>query len=113
MGIEVNISSFRFLKFLLREKYQGVKAPDGVQEAVYDPVASPSVVQQLSPATQHFVEYVAQFQILKALCNSNEAHLVRFWALLLLSRFWFFTLTFLTFFIWIFLKNCILMPRQV
>ncbi|CAD5220958.1 unnamed protein product [Bursaphelenchus xylophilus] len=56
----------------LRNKYQGVSAPKEVDEAKYDAVIAPEIVQQHAPASRHVVSYIAQFQILKALCGANS-----------------------------------------
>ena len=59
----------------MREKYQGVSAPSEAGEGVmeFDAVASPAIAQQHAPASRHFVSYVAQFQVLKRLCEGSGA----------------------------------------
>ncbi|CAD5215166.1 unnamed protein product [Bursaphelenchus okinawaensis] len=58
--------------WMLRNKYQGVAAPSGVDQAKFDPFVAPEIIQQHAPASRHIVTYVAQFQILKALCGANS-----------------------------------------
>ncbi|KAI6225302.1 Angiotensin-converting enzyme [Aphelenchoides fujianensis] len=59
----------------LREKYQGVGAPKNTPEAQYDAVVAAEISQQHAPASRHIVEYVAQFQVLKALCAHSKTSL--------------------------------------
>ncbi|KAI6176558.1 Angiotensin-converting enzyme [Aphelenchoides bicaudatus] len=56
----------------LREKYQGVEAPKDIKAAKFDAVVASEISQQHAPASRHIVQYVAQFQILKALCAGSK-----------------------------------------
>lgn len=69
---------------MFREKYQGVKAPKGVDEAKFDAVVAAEISQQHAPASRHIVQYVAQFQILKALCMGSNMSLASFFNPILL-----------------------------
>ncbi|KAI6187721.1 Angiotensin-converting enzyme [Aphelenchoides besseyi] len=72
---KINSSSWSDEWWNLREKYQGVGAPKDVPEAQYDAVAAAEISQQHAPATRQIVEYVAQFQVLKALCEHSKSPL--------------------------------------
>lgn len=62
----------------LREQYQGVKPAMNAEESKYDAAVAAEIIQQHAPATRHAVTYIAQFQILKALCGANVTALVSY-----------------------------------
>uniref|UniRef100_A0A0N5AUH0 EB domain-containing protein n=1 Tax=Syphacia muris TaxID=451379 RepID=A0A0N5AUH0_9BILA len=52
----------------LREYYQGIKPPTIRNADDFDAITSAAIARVHSPAIRHFIGYVMQFQILKALC---------------------------------------------
>uniref|UniRef100_F1KUV8 Angiotensin-converting enzyme n=1 Tax=Ascaris suum TaxID=6253 RepID=F1KUV8_ASCSU len=59
----------------LSEHYQGVKPAARRSATDFDAIAAPAIAQMHSPAMRHFIGYIMQFQILKALCrNTTSLH---------------------------------------
>ncbi|VDK46288.1 unnamed protein product, partial [Cylicostephanus goldi] len=57
----------------LRTKYEGLRAPQPYNSSNLDALMHSAIYQVHSPATRGLVSYVAQFQILKAMCPAETA----------------------------------------
>lgn len=59
--------------YAFSEHYQGVKPAARRSATDFDAIAAPAIAQMHSPAMRHFIGYIMQFQILKALCRNTTS----------------------------------------